>query len=52
MSQHKPASLLDPKIIIPAIGSAFVKLDPRVLARNPVMFVVAAVSSQSSAIAM
>jgi len=27
-------------ILLPAIGSAFKKLDPRVMARNPVMFVV------------
>jgi K+-transporting ATPase ATPase B chain len=32
-------TLLDPKIVIPAIGQAFVKLDPRSLAKNPVMFV-------------
>ena len=33
-----PAStLLDPKIVWPAIGSAFVKLDPRTLIKNPVM---------------
>ena len=35
-----PASaLFDPKIVVPAIGSAFAKLDPRVLITNPVMFV-------------
>ncbi|MDQ0470956.1 potassium-transporting ATPase subunit KdpB [Labrys wisconsinensis] len=45
MSQHKPISLLDPTILVPAIGAAFKKLDPRSLARNPVMFVVAAVSA-------
>jgi potassium-transporting ATPase ATP-binding subunit len=33
------SALLDPKIVLPAIGSAFVKLDPRTLIRNPVMFV-------------
>jgi len=33
------ATLLDPKIAVPAIGQAFRKLDPRTLARNPVMFV-------------
>jgi K+-transporting ATPase ATPase B chain len=33
------ATLLDPAILIPAIGQAFVKLDPRTLAKNPVMFV-------------
>ncbi|MBV8371500.1 MAG: potassium-transporting ATPase subunit KdpB [Candidatus Eremiobacteraeota bacterium] len=33
-------SLLDPGIVWPAIRSSFVKLDPRVQIRNPVMFVV------------
>jgi potassium-transporting ATPase ATP-binding subunit len=33
-------SLFDPAIIVPAIGGSFRKLDPRVLIRNPVMFVV------------
>src|SRR6478752_330058 len=33
------SALLDPKIVVPAIGSAFVKLDPRTLIANPVMFV-------------
>jgi potassium-transporting ATPase ATP-binding subunit len=33
------SALLDPKIIVPAIGSAFAKLDPRTLAKNPVIFV-------------
>ncbi len=32
-------ALTDAKIVIPAIGSAFVKLDPRTLIKNPVMFV-------------
>ena len=31
--------MFDPKIVVPAIGSAFVKLDPRTLMKNPVMFV-------------
>ena len=34
------ASLTDTNIVIPAIGSALAKLDPRVMMRNPVMFVV------------
>src|SRR5882724_2690257 len=35
-----PASaLFDPKIVLPAIGASFVKLDPRTLIKNPVMFV-------------
>ncbi|OAP39832.1 potassium-transporting ATPase subunit B [Sinorhizobium glycinis] len=45
MSQSKTTSLLDARILVPAIGDAFRKLDPRTLARNPVMFVVAAVSA-------
>ncbi|HKM63004.1 MAG TPA: potassium-transporting ATPase subunit B, partial [Acidisphaera sp.] len=39
------ASILDPKILIPAIGPAFRKLDPRLMARNPVMFVVEIVAT-------
>ncbi len=45
MSTHKPAGLLDTRILLPAIGDAFRKLDPRSLAKNPVMFVVAVVSA-------
>jgi potassium-transporting ATPase ATP-binding subunit len=33
------SALFDPKIVVPAIGSAFVKLNPRTLMSNPVMFV-------------
>jgi potassium-transporting ATPase ATP-binding subunit len=33
------SALFDAKIVVPAIGSAFVKLDPRTLIKNPVMFV-------------
>jgi K+-transporting ATPase ATPase B chain len=33
------SALLDPKIVWPAIGASFAKLDPRTLIRNPVMFV-------------
>ncbi|HEX3625539.1 MAG TPA: potassium-transporting ATPase subunit KdpB [Verrucomicrobiae bacterium] len=35
----KSVSIFDPKIIWPAIGDAFKKLDPRLMVRNPVMFV-------------
>ncbi len=45
MSQSKSASLIDSRILVPAIGSAFAKLNPRTLAKNPVMFVVAVVST-------
>ena len=37
--QMPVSALLDTKIILPAIGSAFAKLDPRTLIKNPVMFV-------------
>jgi K+-transporting ATPase ATPase B chain len=33
-------SLLDPEILWPAVRDSFVKLDPRVQLRNPVMFIV------------
>ncbi|MBN9365202.1 MULTISPECIES: potassium-transporting ATPase subunit KdpB [unclassified Devosia] len=45
MSQLKSASLFDTRILVPAIGAAFQKLSPKSLIRNPVMFVVAVVSS-------
>ncbi len=45
MTNRSSANLLDFGIIFPAIAQAFVKLDPRALARNPVMFVVALVSA-------
>jgi K+-transporting ATPase ATPase B chain len=35
----KTHSLFDKKIIIPAVKDAFLKLDPRKMVRNPVMFV-------------
>ena len=39
------SAVLDPKIILPAVGGAFAKLDPRVLIKNPVMFVVEVVAA-------
>ena len=39
------SALAEPKIIWPAIGSAFTKLDPRLLIKNPVMFVVEVVAA-------
>lgn len=39
-SKRAPVTaMLDPRIVLPALGSAFVKLDPRTLIKNPVMFV-------------
>jgi potassium-transporting ATPase ATP-binding subunit len=43
-------SLGDPKILLPAIRSAFIKLDPRILAHNPVMFVVELVAALTTVI--
>ena len=37
---HKSSSIWDPAIVRPAIGDAFRKLNPRTMAKNPVMFVV------------
>ncbi len=39
------ATITDPKILIPAIGGSFKKLDPRLMAKNPVMFVVEVVAA-------
>jgi K+-transporting ATPase ATPase B chain len=44
------SALFDPKIVLPAIGSAFVKLDPRTLMANPVMFVLEVVTSLTTII--
>jgi potassium-transporting ATPase ATP-binding subunit len=38
-------SFTDPAILVPAIGDAFKKLDPRLMIRNPVMFVVEIVAT-------
>ena len=44
------SALLDPKIVVPAIGAAFVKLDPRTLMKNPIMFVLEIVTILTSVI--
>ena len=43
-------ALTDPKIVMPAIGSAFAKLDPRAMMKNPVMFVVEVVAALTTII--
>jgi K+-transporting ATPase ATPase B chain len=48
--QMPVSALFDPKIVLPAIGSAFVKLDPRTLIKNPVMFVLEVVSALTAVI--
>ena len=44
------SAMLDPKIVWPAIGSSFAKLDPRLMAKNPVMFVVEVVAALTTVI--
>jgi potassium-transporting ATPase ATP-binding subunit len=44
------SALFDPKIVMPAIGSAFVKLDPRTLIKNPVMFVLEIVTALTTVV--
>src|SRR5215510_5296828 len=44
------ATLLDPKIVMPAIAAAFAKLDPRLMMKNPVMFVVEIVAALTTVI--
>ena len=43
-------ALTDPKIVWPAVGSAFAKLDPRLMMKNPVMFVVEVVAALTTVI--
>ncbi|HEX2842729.1 potassium-transporting ATPase subunit KdpB [Hyphomicrobium sp.] len=44
-TRRNASTLIDPKILVPAIGSSFAKLDPRVMVKNPVMFVVEVVAA-------
>src|SRR5271167_936740 len=44
------SALFDPKIVVPAIGSAFAKLNPRTLMSNPVMFVLEIVTALTTVI--
>jgi K+-transporting ATPase ATPase B chain len=44
-TRRRTVTVTDPKILIPAIGSAFAKLNPRVMMRSPVMFVVEVVAT-------
>jgi potassium-transporting ATPase ATP-binding subunit len=48
--QMPVSALFDPKIVMPAIGQAFVKLDRRVLMKNPVMFVLEVVTALTTII--
>ena len=52
-TRHKDmpvSALFDPKIVGPAIGAAFIKLNPRTLMRNPVMFVLEVVTALTTVI--
>jgi K+-transporting ATPase ATPase B chain len=42
---HQAPGLFDPAIVLPAMRDAFVKLDPRQLLRNPVIFVTEVVAA-------
>jgi K+-transporting ATPase ATPase B chain len=44
-NKRRVTSFTDPAILVPAIGDAFRKLDPRMMIRNPVMFVVEIVAT-------
>jgi K+-transporting ATPase ATPase B chain len=44
------STVLDPAILLPAIGQSFLKLDPRLMIRNPVMFVVEIVAALTTVI--
>src|ERR1700749_2376023 len=44
------STMLDPKILRPAIAASFAKLDPRLMLKNPVMFVVEIVAALTTAI--
>jgi K+-transporting ATPase ATPase B chain len=48
--QTPVTALLDPSIVWPAVGSAFVKLDPRTLIKSPVMFVLEVVTALTTVI--
>src|SRR5882757_10591663 len=40
MSKNKSASMFAPELVIPALKQSFVKLNPRAMIKNPVMFTV------------
>jgi len=44
------SALFDRKIVVPAIGAAFVKLDSRTLIKNPVMFVLEIVTALTTVV--
>jgi potassium-transporting ATPase ATP-binding subunit len=48
--RESQSTVLDPAILLPAIRQSFVKLDPRVMIKNPVMFVVEIVAALTTVI--
>src|SRR6201997_11966 len=51
LRHSRPVSaLFDPKIVVPAIGSAVVKLNPRTMMKNPVMFVLEVVTALTTVV--
>lgn len=44
MAHSRSTNLFDTTILLPAVGQAFRKLDPRLMVKNPVMFVVEVVA--------
>src|SRR5271165_3018977 len=48
--QRSASSILDPAILVPAIWQSVLKLDPRLMIRNPVMFVVEIVATLTTLI--
>jgi potassium-transporting ATPase ATP-binding subunit len=50
MNKRNVSAMLDPKIVLPAIGSAVAKLDPRLMIKSPVMFVVEVVAALTTVI--
>jgi potassium-transporting ATPase ATP-binding subunit len=49
-NDRRSSSVLDPKIVVPAIWDSFRKLNPRTLFKNPVMFVVEVVAALTTII--
>ncbi|SHG11241.1 potassium-transporting ATPase subunit KdpB [Bradyrhizobium erythrophlei] len=50
MNKRTVSAMLDPKIVLPAVGSAVAKLDPRLMIKSPVMFVVEVVAALTTVI--
>jgi K+-transporting ATPase ATPase B chain len=49
-SRERSSSIMDSAILLSALGDAFRKLDPRIMARNPVMFVVEVVAALTTVV--